>query len=77
MIISHTIKFGGINVKNTCLLDRANKGHQVFFGVLSIMSCATAVNDFFGVPCATIGVSCSTKCYDHVDTIFFILLRTK
>ena len=27
------------------------------FGVLSIMPCATAVNDFLGVPCATIGVS--------------------
>ena len=46
MIISHTNKFGGrkwgINVKNTCLLERSSRG----FGVLSIMLCATAVNDF-------------------------------
>ena len=34
----------------------------MFFGVLSIMPCATAVNYFLGVLCATIGVSCSTKC---------------
>ena len=34
----------------------------MFFGVLSIMLCATAVNDFLGVLCATFGVSCSTKC---------------
>ena len=32
------------------------------FGVLAIMPCATAVSDFLGVLCATIGVSCSTKC---------------
>ena len=65
MIISHTIKFGSrkwrINVKNTCFLERSNIGHQMFFGVLSIMPCATAVNDFLGVLCATFGVSCSTK----------------
>ena len=34
----------------------------MFFGVLSIMLCAPAVNDFLGVLCATFGVSCSTKC---------------
>ena len=33
----------------------------MFLGVLSIMSCAIAVNDF-GVLCATIGVSCSIRC---------------
>ena len=31
----------------------------MFFGVLSIMPCATAVDGFLGVLCATIGVSCS------------------
>ena len=46
----------------------------MFFSVPSIMSCATALNDFLGVLCATIGVSCSTKCYDHADTIFFRVL---
>ena len=37
-------------------LERSNRGHQMFFGVLSIMSCATAVNDLLGVLCETIGV---------------------
>ena len=43
-------------------LERSNRGHQRFFGVLSIMPCAITVNDFLDVLCATIGVSCSTKC---------------
>ena len=47
-------------MKNTCFLERSNRGHQMFFGVLSIMPCATAVDDFLGVLCATFGVSCST-----------------
>ena len=34
----------------------------MFLSVLSIMPCATAVNDFLGVLCATFGVSFSTKC---------------
>ena len=50
-------------MKNTCFLEQSNTGHQMFFGVLSIMPCATAVNDFLGVLCATFGVSCSTKIY--------------
>ena len=53
----------------------------MLFGVLPKMPCATAVNDFLGVLCATFGVSCSTmwtrnffvsllssedfQCYDH------------
>ena len=65
-------------MKNRCFLERANIGHQMFFGVLSIMPCATAVSDFLGVLCAT---KCSTmwtqknfvsllssidfQCYDH------------
>ena len=36
-------------MKNTCFLERSNSGHQMFFGVLSIMPCVTAVNDFLGV----------------------------
>ena len=71
MIISHTIKFGSrkcrIIVKNTCFLQRSNSGHQMFFGVLSIMPCATAVNDF-------LGVSCSTKYSTMWTRIFFVSL---
>ena len=49
----------------------------MFFGVLSIMSCATAVNDFLGVLCATffsrpyflVSISMLRQfrvlCYDH------------
>ena len=78
MIISHTIKFGSgkwrINVKNTCFLERSNSGHQMFFGVLSIMPYATAVNDFLGVLCATFGVSCSTKCSPMWTRNFFVSL---
>ena len=58
-------------MKNKCFLEQSNRGHQMFFGVFSIMPCATVVNDFLGVLCATFGVSCSTKCstmFDHVDT---------
>ena len=33
-------------MKNTCFVERSNRGHQMCFGVLSIMPCATAVNDF-------------------------------
>ena len=66
MIISHTIKFENrkwrINVKNTCFLERSNRGHRMFFGVLSIMPIMSIMNDFLGVLCATFGVSCSTKC---------------
>ena len=36
---SHTIEFGsrkwGIHVKNDVFLKRSNRGHQMFFGVLS------------------------------------------
>ena len=47
----------------------------MFFGVLSIMPCATAVDDFLVVLCATFGVSCSTKCSTTcVDTKFFRVL---
>ena len=44
------------------------------FGVLSIMPCATAVNDFLGVLCATFDVSCSTKCSTMWTRIFFMSL---
>ena len=47
---------------------------QLFFGVLSKMPCATAVNDFLGVLCATIGVSCSTKCSTMWTRIFLVLI---
>ena len=46
----------------------------MFFGVLSIMPCATAVNDFLGVLCATFGVSWSTKCSNIWTRIFFVYL---
>ena len=39
-------------MKNKCSIERSNR--------LSIMPCATAMNDFLGVLCATFGVSCST-----------------
>ena len=61
-------------MKNMCLLERPNRGHQMFFGVLSIMPCATAVNDFLGVLCATFGVSCSTKCSTMWTRKFFVSL---
>ena len=32
-------------------LERSNRGHQMFFGVLSIMSCTTAVCMIFLVSC--------------------------
>ena len=38
--------------KKYVFLERSNREHQMFFGVLSIMPCATAVNNFLGVPCA-------------------------
>ena len=46
----------------------------MLFGVLSIMPCATAVNDFLGVLCATFGVSCSTKCSTMWTRNFFVSL---
>ena len=55
-------------------LEQSNRGHQMFFVVLSIMPCATAVNDFLGVLCATFGVSCSTKCSTMWIQIFFVSL---
>ena len=58
----------------TCFLERSSRGHQMLFGVLSIMSCATAVNDFLGVLCATFGVSCSTKCSTMWTRNFFVSL---
>ena len=61
-------------MKNTCFLERSNRGHQMFFGALSIMPCATAVNDFLGVLCATFGVSCSTKCSTMWTRNFFVSL---
>ena len=65
MIISRTIKSGNrkwrINVTKRVFRRVAQRTPHVF-GALSIMSCATAVNDFLGVLCATIGVSCSNKC---------------
>ena len=61
-------------MKNTCFLEQSNRGHQMFFGVLSIMPCATAVNDFLGVLCATFGVSCSTKCSTMWTRNFFVSL---
>ena len=74
MIISHTIKFGSrkwrINVKKYVFLERPNRGQLIFIGVISIMPCATAVYDFLGVMCATIGVSCSTM----RTQIFFVTL---
>ena len=76
LIISYTIKLVSrkwrINVKNTCFIKRSNRGHQICFGVLSIMSCATAVNDFLGVLCATFSVSCSTK-YSTMWTRNFVV----
>ena len=45
------------------------------FGVLSIMPCATAVDDFLGVLCATFGIdSCSTKCSAMWTRNFFRVL---
>ena len=55
-------------------LERSNRGHQMFFGVLSKMPCATAVNDLFGVLCATFGVSCSTECTTMWTETFFVSL---
>ena len=46
----------------------------MFSGVLSIMPCATAVNNFLGVLCATFGVSCSTKCSTMWTLNFFVSL---
>ena len=46
------------------------------FGVLSKMQYATVVNDFHGVLCATISVSCLTKCYDHVNMQFLSSLSS-
>ena len=57
-------------------LERSNRGHQMFFGVLSIMPCATAVNNFLGVLCATFGVSCSTKCSTWTQIFFLSLLSS-
>ena len=71
IIISHTIKFGSRKLRINVFLERSNRGHQIFFGVLSIMPCATAVNDFLGVLCATFGVSCSTKCSTMWTRFFF------
>ena len=80
MIISHTIKFGSrkwrINVKNTCFLERSNTGHQMFFGVLSIMPCATAVNDFLGVLCATLVSHIRPNVRPCEHEIFVSLLST-
>ena len=61
-------------MKNTYFLERSNRGHQMFFSVLSIMPCTTAVNDFLGVLCATFGVSCSTKCSTIWTQNFFVSL---
>ena len=61
-------------MKNTCFLERSNRGLQIFLGVLSIMPCATAVNNFLGVLCATFGVSCSTKCSTIWTRNFFVSL---
>ena len=49
-------------MKNTCFLERSSREHQIVSGFCSIMPCATTVNDFFDVLCATFDVSCSTKC---------------
>ena len=44
MINCNTIKFEGrklrINVKKYVFLEQSHKGHQMFFGILSIMPCA-------------------------------------
>ena len=32
-------------------LERSNRRHKIFFGGLSMMPCATAVNGFLGVLC--------------------------
>ena len=54
MIISQTFKFGSrkcrINVKNTCFYNCRTE----HFGVLSIIPCATAVNDILGALCSTL-----------------------
>ena len=44
----------------------------MFLGVHSKMPCATAVIDFLGVLCATIGVSCLTKCSTMWTHNFFM-----
>ena len=44
----------------------------MFFCVLSVMPCATAVNDFLGVLYATFDVSCSTKCSTMWTRFFFV-----
>ena len=59
---SHTIKFGSRKWKIIRVFRTVEKKTPMFFGVLLIMPCATAVNDFLGVLCATFGVSCSNEC---------------
>ena len=44
----------------------------MLFGVRSIKPCATAVKEFLGVMCWTIGVSCLTKC-SNMWTLIFLL----
>ena len=55
--------------KKYVFLKRLNRGHQMFFGVLSIMLCATGVNDFLGVLRLMFD-----QMFDHVDTKFFRVL---
>ena len=55
-------------------LERSNRGHQICFGVLSIMPRSTAMNDFLGVLCATFGGLCSTECSTMWTRNFFVSL---
>ena len=64
----------GLKCKKYVFLERSNREHHMFFGVLSIMPCATAVNNFLGVLCAAIGVSSSAKCSIMWTRNFFVSL---
>ena len=55
--------------ENTRFLERSNRGLQMFFGVLSIMPCATAVNDFLGCPVCDLWCLMFDQMFDHVDTL--------
>ena len=50
-------------MEDKCVFGTVAQGTpQMLFGVLSIRPCATTVNDFLGVVCAIVGVSC----YDQI-----------
>ena len=63
----------GDKCRKYVFLELSNRRHQMFFSVLSILPCATAVNDLLGVLCATICVSCSTM---WTQIVFMSLLSS-